>query len=122
MRILLADDQHDVRSALRLLLEQGMGFCVVGEAVDAENLLIQARATLPDLVLLDWELPGPPASELLPSLLSICPYVRVVALSGRLEAKQNALDSGANSFVSKGDPPERILTVLKELGENPNQN
>jgi DNA-binding NarL/FixJ family response regulator len=41
MRVLLADDQSKVHSALRLLLEQEPGMSVVGEAVEAEDLLAQ---------------------------------------------------------------------------------
>jgi DNA-binding NarL/FixJ family response regulator len=45
MRVLLADDQSKVRSALRLLLKQEPGMSVVGEAVEAEDLLAQVEAT-----------------------------------------------------------------------------
>ncbi|MCZ7674175.1 MAG: response regulator transcription factor [Chloroflexi bacterium] len=65
MRVLLADDQMRVRSALRLLLEQEPGFQVVGEAADATGLLLAATEKAPDLLLLDWELPGLPAAQLL---------------------------------------------------------
>ena len=57
MRVLLADDQMKVRSALRLLLEQEPGLSVVGEAAEAKDLLAQVGTERPDLVLLDWELP-----------------------------------------------------------------
>ena len=58
MRVLIADDQPQVRSALRLLLRQDPAMVVVGEAGDAEEALKLAATRTPDLVLLDWELPG----------------------------------------------------------------
>lgn len=124
MRVLLADDQAEVRSALRLLLEQGAGLTVVGEAAEAGDLLAQARGLVPDLVLLDWELPGKPATDgtrpgecpLLVALRSCYPRPLVVVLSGRPEAQRAALAAGADAFVSKGDPPERLLTTLHALG------
>jgi DNA-binding NarL/FixJ family response regulator len=131
MRILVADDQPKVRSALRLLLEQEPGLSVVGEAAETESLLAQAEATCPDLVLLDWELPSlqatdpstpPTGSEagsghrLLSALRALCPHLLVIALSGRPEARQAALAAGADAFVSKGDPPERLLTTLRAVG------
>lgn len=58
MRILLADDQVHVRSALQILLKQEPNLYVVGEASDADSLLAQARAVIPDMVLIDFELPG----------------------------------------------------------------
>lgn len=114
MRILLADDQPKVRFALRVLLERQPGLKVVGEAVDAENLLVRAEATHPDLVLLGWELPGLAAVDSLSALRKICPELFVIALSGRPEARRAALAAGADAFVSKTDPPERLLAAIKD--------
>lgn len=116
MRILLADNQPKVRFALRVLLERQVGFEIVGEIDDAENLLAQAEVTDPDLVLLSWELPGLPAVDPLAALREVCPDLLVIALSGRLKARQAALDAGADAFVSKSDPPERLLTAIAECG------
>jgi len=115
MRILLADDQKKVRFALRVLLEQQPGFQIVGEAVDAEDLLAQITAPLPDMVLVDWALPGQAGRQLLPSLRSVCPELAIVVLSSRLEARQSALDAGANAFVCKCDAPERLLSAIAGL-------
>ena len=112
MRVVLADDQSRVRSALRLLLEQQPELEVVGEAAQAEGLLVQVKALCPDLVLLDWELPGLQTVSLLPALRDLCPHLRVVALSGRPEARQAALDAGVDAFVSKGNPPEQLLAAV----------
>jgi DNA-binding NarL/FixJ family response regulator len=114
MRILLADDQPKVRFALRVLLKRQSGLQVVGEALDAQDLLEQAAQRCPDLVLLGWELPGRSTSDLLFSLRSVCPSLSIIALSGRLEARQVALDGGADAFVSKSDPPDRLLAAIQE--------
>ena len=113
MRVLLADDQARVRSALRLLMEQQPGFEILGEAVDATGLLDWLKAAHPDLVLLDWELPGLPAAELLRLLHGQWPGLLVVALSSQPGVRQAALDAGADAFVSKGDPPERLLAAVQ---------
>lgn len=120
IRILLADDQSKVRSALRLLVEQEPGLIIVGEATEAENLLAQVEATQPDLVLLDWELPGlqtdDPSTDSgqgrLSTLRTLCPGLKVIALSGQPEARRAALAAGADAFVSKGDPPEQLLATI----------
>jgi PleD family two-component response regulator len=57
-RVLVADGDPSVRSALRLVLCQAVGLNVVEEASDAAHLLVAAAASAPDLVLLDWNLPG----------------------------------------------------------------
>ncbi|HIQ06369.1 MAG TPA: response regulator transcription factor [Anaerolineae bacterium] len=115
MRVLIADDQPQVRSALRLLLKQEPGIVVVGEASDAEQALELAAEQQPDLVLLDWELPGWDGSAALVGLQAIQPGVVVIALSGRPEACRAALAAGADAFVSKGDPPERLLMAVNDF-------
>jgi DNA-binding NarL/FixJ family response regulator len=115
MRVFLADDQPKVRSALRLLLEQDLETSVVGEAAKAEDLLAQVQATRPDLLLLDWELPGLwAANSLLPGLRALNPCLLVIALSGRPDVYRAALAAGADAFVSKGDPPERLLSAVND--------
>lgn len=112
MRTLLADGQSKVRFALRVLLERQPGVSVVGEAATAKTLLLQVKNTCPDLLLLGWELPGLSATDLLSNLRAICPNLVVIALSGRPEARRAALAAGADAFVSKGDPPERLLAAV----------
>jgi DNA-binding NarL/FixJ family response regulator len=116
MRILLADVQAKVRFALRVLLERQPDCDIVGEAGSSEDLLAQVRATHPDLVLLGWELPHPAKDELVAALREQRPNLVIIALSGRPEARQAALEAAADAFVSKGDPPERLLAALMECG------
>jgi DNA-binding NarL/FixJ family response regulator len=114
MRILLADDQPKVRFALRTLLERQPGFEVVGEARSGRDLREQISPTRPDLVLLDWELPGERALDTLSNLRTMYPNLRVIALSGRSEARQAALKAGVDAFVSKSDPPEHLLAAIRD--------
>ena len=112
MRILLADDESNVRYGLRVLLEERPAFEVVGEAVDAEDLLAQIEAACPDLVLLSWGLPGLAGADQLPVLRSVCDSLYVIVLSGRPEVRQAALDAGVNAFISKVESPERLLAAI----------
>lgn len=88
---------------------------VMGEAGDALTLLEQAQAQCMDLVLLDWELPGLPATQVINTLRRTCPGTRVVALSGRSGARRAALITGVDAFVSKGDSPTQVLSILRSL-------
>jgi DNA-binding response OmpR family regulator len=115
MRILLADDQPKVRFALRVLLERQSGYEVVGEAISAEDTLAQVQASSPDLVLIGWELPGLAGMDLLPALRRSRPGLIIIALSGRPEARRVALTAGADAFVSKADPPERLLAAIADV-------
>lgn len=115
MRILLADDQSRVRFALRTLLQQQPGLEVLAEAVDAESLLACAAATCPDLILLDWELPGLGPADLLAALRRACPAAHTMVLSSQPEAKRQAAMLGADAFVSKSYPPEELLAAIDQV-------
>jgi two-component system response regulator FimZ (fimbrial Z protein) len=117
MRILLADSQSRVRFALRSLLEEQPGLVVVAEAADCPALLAQVKAACPDLVLLDWDLPGMGGLDLLAALHRLCPGLHVIALSSRPEAEQEALAAGARAFVSKAGPPEPLLAAIQSVQE-----
>ena len=117
MRVLLADDQPALRSAVRLLLEQEPGVTIVAEVADSDALLVHTAQVHPDLVLLDWELPGlgtvQVARAVLDALYASAPNLHVIVFSGRPEAGRHALAAGASTFVSKADPPEHLLAALR---------
>ncbi len=115
IHIVLADDQAPLRSALHLWLEQETRLHVVGEATDAASLMDQIAQTPPDLILLDWELPGMPIAHMLPLLNQELPNTHIIALSSRPEARQAALAAHVDAFVSKGEPPEKLLAAIGQL-------
>jgi DNA-binding NarL/FixJ family response regulator len=128
LRILVADDQREVCSALQLLLSQETGMLILGQVRDAQELLDSLERTSPDLVLLDWELPGletPGAQPLskrdktlrltIADLKQKFPGVKLVALSCRPEARAEALAGKTDAFVSKVDPPEVLIKTLNDL-------
>jgi len=115
MRILIADDNSEVRSALRLVLEQEPVLNEVVEVADTQSLITNLREECPTVVLLDWELPGLRGTDRLMMLRSHCPGIKVIALSSKFEARQEALAAGVDGFVSKAEPPEQILITLSSL-------
>jgi SARP family transcriptional regulator, regulator of embCAB operon len=115
MRVIVADDQADVRSALRLMLEEKPGINVVGEASSSNELISQVKDNQIDLILLDWEIPEMKPEELMPLLRNFNPRVSIIALSSRPQMRKVALDFGAHYFICKSDPPERLLAILDSL-------
>jgi DNA-binding NarL/FixJ family response regulator len=77
--------------------------------------LDEAQAQHPDLILLEWELPGQPGEGLLAELGTLNDGSRVVVLSRQPEARQAALAAGAEAFVSKADAPDKLLAALRRL-------
>lgn len=114
LRVLIADDQADVRYALRTLLQlaPGLDVDVVGEAADAANLFAEIEARQPDVLLLDWKLPG---LRGIAYLRSLYPLTRIIVLSVRAEARQAVLDAGADAFMYKGDPVEKLVAAIQHV-------
>ena len=119
MRVLIADDQAWLRSAMRLLLEQETSLEVVGEAADTNALLNATKALTPDLILLDWELPGFGALEeyeqVLQALRTEWPALKIIALSVNLDAQSIALGIGVDAFIDKSKPPEYLLSAVRRI-------
>jgi DNA-binding NarL/FixJ family response regulator len=114
MRIILADDQPDVRSALKLLLEEKPGNKVTSEVSTSGELVRQIRKNPADLILLDWELPDGRPQELLKTLQALSPQLSVIALSSRPQMRKAAMEAGAKDFVCKSEPPELLMSVLEK--------
>lgn len=114
MRILLADNEPKVLFAIRVLLERRPEVVIVGEASDGQELLDQLKNDGPDMVILDWQLPGLAEMGSVSRLREARPGLFVIALSGRPELASEALEAGANDFVSKIDPPDRLLAKIAE--------
>jgi len=115
IRICIADRQPRVRYGMRVLLEQQPGWKVIGEAAEVAELIEQTQTGCPDMVLLEWELPGMPAEEVVAQLRSSCPDIRIVSLSGQLEVRQAALNAGVDGFASKTEPPERLIQLIQKI-------
>jgi DNA-binding NarL/FixJ family response regulator len=84
----------------------------VGEAVDVNGLLSLSEKLLPDLILIDRELPGGPIEDLIAALHQLDPKPYVIIMSSEIEHSRMLLKAGADAFVSKGDQPEWLLDTL----------
>jgi DNA-binding NarL/FixJ family response regulator len=115
VRILLADDQERIRYGLRALLRQQPRWKVVGEAENGRDLLALAEVLNPNLVLLDWNLPDMSGKEVMISLRRIFKDLPVIVLSGQIEAKNAALEAGANAFFCKVNPPNYLVHTIQSV-------
>ena len=114
-RFLLADDNSDLRSALRLMLETRLDAPLVFEAADHAHLIDQSMAHQPDCLILDWELPGFDDPKCLTALRDLLPELKIIVISARPEAAAAAAAAHADAFISKTDPPAEILTAIHRL-------
>ena len=87
---------------------------VVGEAADWHTALALAPATLPDLVVVDWDLVADKSGAALPKLRETCLTAVVIVLISHLDSRhQAALSAGADAFISKGESSKRVAEHLR---------
>lgn len=116
-RVLLVDDDPDIRHVVRLYLERTDALQVVGEAADGQEGIDRARQLQPDIVLLDVMMPGTSGHEAVPELLRVSPQSMIVMLSA-LAAGSNeepALSAGAFAYIEKSSIDPQFGEQLREL-------
>ena len=103
VRVLLADDYHDLRELMRFQLERA-GYDVIGEAADGQEVVELAGSLAPDVIVLDLAMPKMDGLQALPTLRETSPGSKVIVVSGfatNLMADR-VLAAGAARFVEKG--------------------
>ena len=113
MQLLVATEQADLRLAIELYLTEEPGVTIIGTVGEAPSLRALLRTSRPDLVLLDWDLPGHPPASLLAETKSLDCHPQVIVLGRELELKPVVLAAGADAFVLKGDPPRQLLAAVR---------
>ncbi len=114
-RILVADDDDSVRSLLRLTLPAG-GVEVV-EARDGEEALELISSHAPDLLLLDWKMPGRPGADVLAEVRRSHPTLPVIVLTADQAGSTHELAGalGADTFLTKPFSPLELLEAVESF-------
>ena len=115
MRILLAVGDTDLRLSLELLLSEEPGVVIAGSVIDIRGLLALAKDSCPDLVLMDWDLPGGAIQSVVGELDALKCQPKIIVLGKQIRSKETALQAGADVYLTKGDPPEQLLVAFRAL-------
>ena len=115
MRVLVAATHPQLRWALRTVLREEPALIVIGEASTNHNLLTQASALRPDLILLDWDLLDHPKAGALAVLRGINAKSGIIVVSEQLGLREAAVAAGADAYLYKYDPPDQFLAALRGL-------
>jgi diguanylate cyclase (GGDEF)-like protein len=115
IRILIVDDEEDIRDVLRIILE-GEGYEVV-EATNGEEGLKMINSRAPDLVLLDYKMPKMTGLEVCAKikkdlLLRHLPVLMVTG-KGEINDKIDGIDSGADDYIVKPFEPKELLARIR---------
>ncbi|MCU1487076.1 MAG: degU4 [Actinomycetia bacterium] len=115
VRVLLADDNADLREMLRLSLELAGGFEVVAEAGDAWAAVALAASVRPDVVLVDLLMPGRDQVDVIGEVRRANPEIGVVVLTGWVVEgeRDRALADGASEYLIKA--PDLMATLVPAL-------
>jgi len=115
IRILIADDHPILRDGLRKLLEAERDFVVAGEARDGHEALHVTRQLEPDMLLLDFTMPGAPCLEVLRSLTATPLATRTLLLTADIEPDEivKALQLGARGVVMKDSASELLMKAIR---------
>ncbi len=117
IRLLLADDQELVRSALCALLDLEEDFEVVAAVGRGDEVTSATKAHHPDVALLDIEMPGLDGLAAAAVLTEQVPACRVVILTtfGRAGYLRRAMEAGAVGFVVKDAPAEALAAAIRRV-------
>ena len=119
-RVMLADDQTMIRTALATMHGLEPDLTVVAQAATCAEAVAVAGETQPDVVLLDVQMPdgGMNAEDgiaALPALLAAAPRAKVIIVTtfGRPGYLRRALEAGAVGFMVKDAPAERLIEAVR---------
>ena len=117
IRILLADDQALIRTALAALLQLDDDFEVVAQVGRGDEVVAAAIAAKPDVALLDIEMPGIDGLAAAATLRTEVPSCRVLMVTtfGRPGYLRRAMEAGAAGFVVKDTPAEQLADAVRRV-------
>lgn len=116
-RVLIADDHDVVRRGMRTVLEARPNLQVVAEAADGRTALEEARATQPDIAIIDYSLPELNGLDLTLALKRDVPGIEVLifTMHDREELVLEVLRAGARGYVLKSDTERHLLAAVDAL-------
>jgi two-component system NarL family response regulator len=117
IRILIVDDHFMARLGLTVPINGEPDMCVVAEAEDATEALIQFRKHKPDVVTMDYRLPGKSGAEAVISIRGEFPAARIIMLSA-YEGEEDVLraaQAGVSGYLTKSASRADVLAAIRRV-------
>lgn len=119
VRVVVADDHPIVRSGIRELLERTVDIEVIGEASTGKEALKLVREMVPDILLLDMQLPDMQGIEVARELHQSGSTVKILVLSAHDDPYyiQELLENGAQGYLVKEEAPEVLIDAVRGIAQ-----
>jgi CheY-like chemotaxis protein len=115
MRIFVVDNQPRARKSMKALLGAWYPAAEVREAADGYEAVQLVEEFQPDVILMDARMPRLSGLEAVRYIKGKSPHIKIIVLSMYTDIKVEALAAGADAFVSKSGPPEKIRETLEDI-------
>jgi DNA-binding NarL/FixJ family response regulator len=117
IRIVIADDHPVVRIGVKNMLQSDAGLDVIGEASDGDEAITGTLELLPDILLLDLQMPRLPGLEAMRAIMSGSPSVKILLLTSTITTQQiiEALQIGARGIVLKDALADHLTTAIRAV-------
>ncbi|MCQ8819431.1 UvrY/SirA/GacA family response regulator transcription factor [Pseudoalteromonas agarivorans] len=117
INVLLVDDHELVRTGIKRILDDVRGFKVVGEAKDGEAAVQFCRQHVPNIVLMDMNMPGMGGLEATKKICRYCPDVKIIVLTVNCEDPfpSKVMQIGAHGFLTKGAGSDEMVRAIRSV-------
>jgi DNA-binding NarL/FixJ family response regulator len=117
IKVLIYEDNPQLREGLEMLIESGDDFEVLASFKNCANVLEEVEAFEPDVILLDIDMPVVNGIEGLKKIRSVNSSVRILMLTVFDDNKNvfEAIKNGANGYLLKKTPPETLLNYIRDV-------
>lgn len=117
IRLLLVDDHPIMRQLISSTLEEEVDITVIGEAANGKEAIHKTRQLRPDLILMDFSMPGIDGIEATRIIHSEHPDIRIIGLSLYQDENRTAkmLEAGAATYVCKDELFDKLITAIRQV-------
>ena len=117
IRLLIVEEQPEVRRVMHMRLAAEADIFVIGEACDARTAVVLASTLCPEIVLVDVDVPGANGMQIAADIHDLCPQTAMIVLSMQDDPQTHsrALCSGAWALVDKSQPTEVLLAAIRDV-------